>query len=147
MLGHCKASQEWMNFVSHLFAACLDQSTTARHHRRPNRPLAMWQRLPATPGALPPPTVPLAVPPPPPGQARKQAVDLSGQNLRLKAAWTAAGYPNLCGEGSPFCDATQPSNRQAVMPLDAPALSICLSVALRGSCFSGCMQSHAPLSA
>ena len=110
-------------------------------------PLMMWQRPPASPGALPPPTVPLSVPPPPPGQARQQTVDLSGQNLRLKAAWTAAGHPNLCGEGSPSRNATQPSNRQADMSLNAPALLICLSVALIGNCFSGCMQSHAPLSA
>ena len=101
-------------------------------------PLAMWQRPPATPGAPPPPTVPPVVPPPPPGQARQQVVDLSGQNLRLKAAWTVTGHPNLCGEGSPFCDTTQPANRQSVMSLNTPTLSICPHVALRGSCFSGC---------
>ena len=109
--------------------------------------LAMWQQPPATPGAPPLPTVPPAVPPLPPGQARQQAVDPSGQKPRLKAAWTVTGHPNLCVEGSPFCDATQPSNRQAVMSLNTPALLICLSVALRRSCFSGCMRSHAPLSA
>ena len=110
-------------------------------------PLAMWPQPPAAPGAPSLPTVPPAVPPLPPGQARQQAVDPSGQNPRLKAAWTAAGHPNLCGEGSPFQDGTQPANRRTVKLLDAPALLICLSVALRRSCFSGCTQSHAPLSA
>jgi len=109
-------------------------------------PLALWQRPPATPKALPPPAAPPGAPPPPPDQARQQAVDLSGQNPRLKAAWAAAGHPNLCGEGSPFCDATQPSNRQAVMSLNAPTVLICLAVALRGNCFSACTQSHASLS-
>ena len=101
-------------------------------------PLALWQRPPVTPGALPPPSAPPVAPPPPPGQARQQTVDLSGQNPRLKAAWTALGHPNLCGEGSPFRDTTQPSNRRAVMSLNAPTVSICLAVALRGNCFSAC---------
>ena len=32
------------------------------------------------------------------------------------------------------------------MSLDAPTVSICLAVALRGNCFSACTRSHAPLS-
>ena len=133
-----------MHLVSHLFAACPVQSTTTRHHRRPDGPPSTAAvatgntRSSATASSTPRSASAL------PG---RQAVDLSGQNLRLKAAWTALGHPNLCGEGSPFCDATQSSNRQVVMSLDTPTLLICLSVALRGSCFSGCMQSHAPLSA
>ena len=109
--------------------------------------LAMWPRQPEAPGAPLPVTVPLAALPPPSGRPRKKAVDSSRQNPRLKAAWTVTDHPNLCREISPFCDATQPANRQAVVSLNTPALLICLSVALRGRCFSACMQSRAPLSA
>jgi len=115
--------------------------------------MAMWPPRPgppAPPSPAPPPIAPPgsggATPPPPAGRPRQQAVDLSSQNPRLKAAWAAAGHQNLYGDGSPFRDATQPSNRRVVKSLDNPAMSICLPVALRGSCFSGCTRSHDPLS-
>ena len=109
-------------------------------------PFALWLQPPVTPGAPPPPAAPPGAPPPPPGRARQQAVDSSGQNQRLKAAWAATNHTSLCGEGSPCCDATQPSNRQVVMSFDAPAVLMSLAVALKENCFSVCTQSHAPLS-
>ena len=102
---------------------------------------------PTLPGPRPPgPPAPVVPgPPAPPGGAGRLQVTNLTQNADLKAAWTASGHQAIFGDNAPFHDITSRNNRLVVPCQQVNGQRICLSMALRGQCYSNCTGFHGVL--
>lgn len=80
-----------------------------------------------------------------PGQDDRIRIDRPNQNVNLRNAWAATQHARIFGPQSPFYDESHRQNKKVVNS-DNPNIRICLSMALRGTCYENCNGKHDTLS-
>jgi hypothetical protein len=79
------------------------------------------------------------------GDQGRNRVERPNQNDNLRNAWALTQHPRIFGPTSPFYDANT-RNHHKIINSDQPGVRICLSMALKGSCYDNCTGKHAELS-
>ena len=79
------------------------------------------------------------------GDPARVRIERPNQNVNLRNAWALTQHPRIFGPTSPFYDADSRSHKK-VIDSDRPNTRICLSMALKGTCYDNCTGKHETLS-